>query len=435
MSEHEGTSTTMLTSYQSDFVDRLTRSSESGRLHTLVGPVGFGKSFATAEAMARLTTTASDRHILMLVTLETVERWRRTLINRGLSVTYMDPRAYRLLREQTGAKGALPAGVYLTTYSLALKQGVWKHLQNTAWKLIVLDARNAKDQVRATSLARTTDTSISTILVIARQITAAVWELAKDATVTDWSSEIRYPPSDEKFNRQIIRYTRSSEELDALRQVTRIAQRLPKMIADQLLNAASSSVHALESSLLRNLKNEVLSANEKDDIAFLIDAIAQLQSDAQLQTTLHLVRELYRTDEATRIVVFATHRETAEYVAFAIDDLGMTTHLVHGATASRASEEAIEAFKVTGGVMVCTIAEGVALPFVTAVIHYDLAKTAEGWAQREGKYRRFGREVACTEYFLFDASEALPNGYMPIEGGEANAGRRKSDWNDDWEPK
>ncbi|MCC7536068.1 MAG: hypothetical protein IT379_07635 [Deltaproteobacteria bacterium] len=46
--------------------------------------------------------------------------------------------------------------------------------------------------------------------------------------------------------------------------------------------------------------------------------------------------------------------------------------------------------------------------FVDAAVHFDLPASQAAFAQREGAYHRYGREIPCEIYFLRDESGASP---------------------------
>ena len=71
--------------------------------------------------------------------------------------------------------------------------------------------------------------------------------------------------------------------------------------------------------------------------------------------------------------------------------------------------EVLESFQTEGGLLITTTAsESLSLNFVGAAIHYDLPLSPAAFAQREGRYHRFGRGRSCTVYVFEDETGALP---------------------------
>lgn len=71
--------------------------------------------------------------------------------------------------------------------------------------------------------------------------------------------------------------------------------------------------------------------------------------------------------------------------------------------------EATSRFEEDGGLLITTGAasDGLSLNFVGEAIHYDLPWSPAAFAQREGRYQRYGRNLPCQVHFLEDEAGAL----------------------------
>ncbi len=133
-----------------------------------------------------------------------------------------------------------------------------------------------------------------------------------------------------------------------------------------------------------------------------------MRGDSRLECFNALVEELVGNGVGY-VVVFCEYRTTQEYLAAAVERLDFPDYQLHGGMDAARRSEVLDTFITEGGLLITTSAsEGVSLNFVEAVIHYDLPLSPAAFAQREGRYHRYGRRQPCTVYFLDDETRALP---------------------------
>lgn len=98
------------------------------------------------------------------------------------------------------------------------------------------------------------------------------------------------------------------------------------------------------------------------------------------------------------VVVYVTRQETSEEVATALCHAGITARAYHAGLTADVRGDAQQAF-MTGKVrvMVATIAFGMGVdkPDIRSVIHYNLPKSLEGYAQETGRAGRDGSLAVC----------------------------------------
>ena len=121
-----------------------------------------------------------------------------------------------------------------------------------------------------------------------------------------------------------------------------------------------------------------------------------------------LVEELVGAG-ARHVVTFCEYRATLDYLVAAVERLDFADFGLHGDMTDERRREAISRFVEEGGLLITTVAsEGLSFNFVEAAVHYDLPMSPAAFAQREGRYHRYGRNLPCTVYFFEDETGALP---------------------------
>ena len=151
-----------------------------------------------------------------------------------------------------------------------------------------------------------------------------------------------------------------------------------------------------------------------------IDALDLVSTDEKLNALKGLIRSIIdaRSDTAPKIVVFSMFAETVSYLHAAIEDLNLPLFKLTGGSFFTEREATVEQFLRDGGVILGTdgaISEGIAMPQVNHVVHYDLPSNPLVLARRCGRFDRLGRMAPLTMYVLKDESGVLPFESRQIE--------------------
>lgn len=151
-----------------------------------------------------------------------------------------------------------------------------------------------------------------------------------------------------------------------------------------------------------------------------IEALEMIYMDEKLNAFKLLVRSIIDANllGVPMICVFSMYSDTVSYLHTAIDDLGLTLFKVNGATSFSDRQALVERFVNEGGIILGTdgaLSEGIAIPQVTHVIHYDLPPNPVVLDQRRGRFDRFGRNKPLTMYVLRDESQSISSESNLIE--------------------
>lgn len=143
-----------------------------------------------------------------------------------------------------------------------------------------------------------------------------------------------------------------------------------------------------------------------------LDALDCVISDAKLDAVKRLIQSIIgtRPGSVPQICVFSMYAETVSYLHTALEDLGLGLFKLTGASSFAERDATVDQFLREGGVILGTdaaISEGIAMPNVSSVVHYDLPSTALAMARRCGRFDRFGRTAPLTMFVLKDESEVL----------------------------
>ena len=238
--------------------------------------------------------------------------------------------------------------------------------------------------------------------------------LGKRAGLIDWNeavAEFRSLQEDSAcppLRRTTRTYRRSDEEVTVATEVVDVARQLGQLRGMVLLQRAASSIGSLEDSLVRWVEEPAGDLKHIEALEQLLQRVEQLHVDSRLECFKGLVGEL--AEAGTRhVVAFCQYRATLDYLAAAVERLDFTDIVLHGDMTCEGRLEAVSRFEAKGGLLITTAvaSEGASLNFVEAAIHYDLPMSPVAFAQREGRYQRYGSTLPCTVYFLEDETGAL----------------------------
>ena len=405
------------TPYQQEFLKRFVAEVEPGSVHLLLAPVGTGKSFAMAGTISELAQMRCLRRALVLAPAVLAAQWAYLLERRGLDPVFVDGRVLRMLREQLGnTPDDWPQGVYSMSIDLAKRPDVRELVFAVAWDLVVVDDAHALSSQRLQLVEALVEKENPPSLLMATDVQSeGTRAFTERATLIDWNDAVAEFRSrqEEGANPLLVRvtrtYRRSDEEVTIATGVVDNARQLGQLRGMVLLRRAASSISSLEDSLVRWVEEPKGGFEHIEALEELLQRIEQLRVDSRLECFKGLVEEIVGAG-ARHVVTFCEYRSTLGYLAAAVEQLGGAEFGLHGGMTDERRREAVSRFEAEGGLLITTAAasEGLSLNFVEAAIHYDLPMSPTAFAQREGRYHRYGRNLPCTVYFFEDETGALP---------------------------
>ncbi|NLY02494.1 MAG: hypothetical protein GXY83_40960 [Rhodopirellula sp.] len=287
------------------------------------------------------------------------------------------------------------------------------------------------------------------------------WTMLPDIETTRWNrTELSLsgtPRSASGSQWKIVSYRRSADEIIFHRKLQLVLQDVSsenmaaQMFCRLLQQRAASSVFAIEQSLQR-LHREITSppawqedqdgqssfledpnaeSGELTDVDFgqfprdvewdgvravatCLELLDKISTDEKLQTFLGLIQQLGAADKdgSPAICVISSFAHTVHYVHAAAQDRGLASLELTGSTEPEQKRATIDRFFIAGGLLIGTdsaLVEGIDLPDVNCVIHYDLPASAKLMEARRGRFDRFGRTSPCLMYAFRDESNVIPD--------------------------
>jgi superfamily II DNA or RNA helicase len=404
------------TPYQAEFFHRFADEIKPGSLHVLSAPIGTGKSFVMAGSISELARTKRLQRVAILTPPALTAQWAYILRDLGQETAVVDGPALRLLRERIGsAADKWPEGVYVMSIDLAKRLDVRELVSAVPWDLIVVDEAHALGGQRLRLIEDLAVKERAPALLLATHAQGKVARaFSERARVFDWRdavADFRSPQregAETPLVRETRRYRRSDEEAAVAREVLTIARELGRMKGMILLTRATSSISSLEETLVGWVEEPHESSGHSGALERLLQQVERLRSDSRFECFNSLLEELIE-DGIRHVVVFCEYRATLEYLAAAVERVEFRDYQIHAGISAEEHSEVLESFKCEGGLLITTTAsEGLSLNFVEAAIHYDLPLSPAAFAQREGRYHRYGRSQSCTVYLFEDETGALP---------------------------
>ena len=405
------------TPYQREFFDRFAEEMGPGSAHILLAPVGTGKSFAMAGTIAELARCGRVERVLILCPAALAVQWGYLLGGWGQEPVVVDAQVLRVLRQQLGSTpDKWPAGLYAMSIDLAKRSDVGDLLSSAAWDLVAVDEAHGLTGQRLRLIEALAATKPAPAILLATHVhEGGTQRFAAQASLIDWRESVAAfrarqgtgaPPP---LIRETRTYRRSEDEVDIASQVIDSARQLEQLRGMVLLQRAASCVSSLEDTLVRLVEAPNQATGLRSRLEGLLERVEQLRTDSRLQCFKGLLDELVGRG-VKHVLVLCEYRATLEYLAAAVERLDFPDFALHGALTDEHRREVVGRFEAGGGLLITTGAatEGVSLNFVEAAIHYDLPLSPAAFAQREGRYHRYGRSIPCTVYFFEDESGALP---------------------------
>lgn len=409
----------MLRSYQEEFLRTFTAEAGPGSRHMLIAPVAFGKAFAIAAAVGELMDRGDVRRVLLLAPSSVlVHQWRQLFDNWGRRAAVMDERAVRALRDRLEDRPEqLPPGLYLMTAALARRPDIAVFFAGGDWDLLILD-EVAVDETDLGADLLSADPGPGLLLTTSwehhrpalKRLRVIDWRPAASAMEEELSGR-----SSPLLTREVFRYRRAAEEVALIEKVASRAKGLGAEEGIKLLQAAASSVTALE--------NELLSMASSDETERLLTLIADLRTESRIERFVTAVEDLAggkRTADPTareggttrspHVVAFTEYRATSDLLYAAVADLDVPAYPLYEEMADEYLNLFYTRFRAEGGLLIVpgAAASGLPLDFVSTVIHYDLPLHPAAFVRREGRYRRYRMGRPCRVIFLEDESRSHP---------------------------
>jgi hypothetical protein len=407
---------TRLTPYQQEFSAKLLREWKPGLSALLAAPAGSGKTFAVAYVIAELTTRREVGRVLVLSKGQgSARQWRYILGRFGVDAVPGDAEAFRLLRDRfTGDLVKWPHGVFVSPASVASIEDVLVLLQGIPWDLVVLDEACDEDalielMVALEQRAQPPARLVAAVRVGTRELLAAPPSLP--SLLVDWGPEVaRFRAAEasgeggSRVRTTVETFYRTDAECELFAAVQASVSQLAPKDGEHLLVAAASSVAALEDAAYRI---DVRVGEVGESLTIVIQLLQDLTGDSKLDAALAIVSRLGR--EQRSVVVFCEMRATMDYLAAAFGEVARPVRSLAPGIDPGGALAALADHRRDGGVLILAgnASDGVSLNYVTAVIHYDLPSASAAFAQREGRYQRFGRTERCDIFLLRDAADAF----------------------------
>ncbi len=372
MSNTDLLSSVQYTPYQKEFVTRLVAEVQPGSVHRLVAPVGSGKSFAIAGAVAELVRCRHLERVLVLVPPAIRDQWSYLLNRWDLDSVVIDGRTQRVLQQEFNAANEWPAGVYIMSIDLAKKPDVRSVLCGARWGLLVTDeAYTISGQRRQLIEKLVQSTPAPAIIMATISISEEVPTSIGREIAIDWRDLVAdFRRESEEgvgslISREVRKYRRSIAEQAVERKVVETARLLGPLKGMVLIRRACSSMNSLEESLVRWVESTDPEIDHRDELETLLVEVEHLGCDSRLDCFNGLVERLVASG-VKQVVVMCEDRSTIDYLSAAFERSDFPDFSLHGGVSHDQRRKIVEQFEAHGGLLVTTGAgsEGVSLNFV-----------------------------------------------------------------------
>ncbi len=217
--------------------------------------------------------------------------------------------------------------------------------------------------------------------------------------VYGYMSRVRRADAELQFPERIVQLHRvkpTEEELQLISVLAKPIQKLNRLSQIGLLQALTSSPHALS----RQLDNMAANGTAPAELAAEVRAIvARMPTISKLQGLATLVDNLVaERPEDWRLLVFTTRRETQTTIQIFFEERGISVGIINGSTGSR-NQETITRFKKSPPechVIITTEAgsEGLNLQAANVLVNFDLPWNPMIVEQRIGRVQRLASKHA-----------------------------------------
>lgn len=427
--EHAGDE---LLSFQEEFVRDFMKD-ESPKNHLLVAPPGAGKQFTAVHLLSRMDDR-TDGRCLILCPKPLVTAWHQKIMSCcDRTITRIDRMTFLELQSRVPSDGEMwPSGIILMSLDLARRQEVGEALSAADWDLVIVDESH---------FLRHPNNKLPGLLCPGRQFRRVLFLSGRtdgqevqctpdQMKVSDWTRQAAEIGSERKDCRfRPIHFTRSDEEQRVIESLADTLEDAPEGTASAMMRAVSSSLFALEQTLLR-IRRSMLDAGHvangtegewksdgcglslhsipggRDRIEFLLELLATVTTDTKLSALRELLGTLEAVGPDHRVLLITEFTETARYLYSALAEMEQPVHQITGDIHPERQVEALVGFRDEGTVVVGTDAalEGIDLGFVDRIVHYDLPSDRNRMGQRRLLYDKMFRKNPWIEYALIDDS-------------------------------
>jgi hypothetical protein len=195
---------------------------------------------------------------------------------------------------------------------------------------------------------------------------------------------------------QLHRVAPTSEELELIRVIAKPIQKLNRLAQISILQALTSSPHALMAQLTNMARNGTV---PQDLAAAVCSIVGLMKSSAKLKGLGTLIDQLVRQNpDRWRMVVFTGRIETQTTIQAFLEQRGLKVGIINGSSGQR-NQDTIKRFRKNPPdchVIVSTEAgsEGVNLQVANVLVNYDLPWNPMIVEQRIGRIQRLASEHA-----------------------------------------
>jgi len=195
---------------------------------------------------------------------------------------------------------------------------------------------------------------------------------------------------------QLHRVEPTSAELELIRVIAKPIQKLNRLSQIGILQALTSSPHALMAQLLNMARNGTV---PQELAAAVCSIVAGMTTSAKLNGLGTLIAQLMRQNpEGWRMVVFTSRLETQTTIQAFLEQRGLKVGIINGSSGQRNQDTIARFWKNPPGchVIVSTEAgsEGVNLQVANVLVNYDLPWNPMIVEQRIGRIQRLASEHA-----------------------------------------
>lgn len=445
--------------HQAEFAaDFLATDSEQN--HLLASLPGLGKGFVGHEIVGYSLSHGLVKKVLVLAPRVLTRQWCDVLQRNSMNVpcSFIDRRRLRELDAEEERELWMNAGVVVLSIDFARQADIADLLSHTTWDLIVVDeAHHLKSKNQRYKLIQRLFENSPKSRILLLHTLSQVTEgdrvenpLFPDAKVSVWSRET---VKDKDGNPLLpvvqinwINYVRSDDEQRVLLElqacIRRAAVKEPRsqLQATALLQAASSSLLALEQSLcqiqrtrkeslhgFRNMTSEVdyvevepeafggdsdsqslAKSSFIDEVPKLLSMLEHVETDSKLESLLSLLQTIgVSSCGDRRVCVITSYVNTATYLESALSEHYTNVTAITGSLPYEDRDKGITCFSQNGGVLVCTSAVSVSISEVAAVVLYDILWDPTTIDARIGQFIRVGQSSPVQVYAFEDDSSTL----------------------------
>lgn len=425
-----------LTADQQRLIETIVNSDNTRLL--VIGPPGTGKTYSIPAAVSLLSERLRDLRALILAPAALCALHVAMLADRlqdAIPIVRVAGKSDCRIQECAAEEGWKP-GVYVMSLDLAKQSDIAESLAASTWDLVVVDEAHMASGTRADLVARLVGDERVRSLVLLSVLPLHDRRLTDGLSVVRWKRvDTGHPPR----RRDVISYERTSEEQELYVRLIDFldVHSSSEAIRVRFERAWRSSTVALEQVILRERTRLRASINEaagagrrplSDPLVLsepalseqradaaptwseptaaatamdgLLRDISSLSIDSKLEALLLAINHR-RTMEASIPCIVTAMRESAIYIAQAVDSHQQSFELVDGKRSIAFDREV----GAGGAVAVATDLglKGIELAADT-IINYDLPRSRLRVEQRWGRIDRVGRDQPATMLALRDTS-------------------------------